>query len=54
MHLTNYSINKANSDFVHNKSAQKDNVGHKRSMTAVFNVNPLIKLKVFTPFLATG
>ena len=38
MHLTNYSINKANPDFKYNKSAEKDNVGHKRSMSSVFNV----------------
>ena len=37
IHLTNYSINKNNPDFVKNKHASVDNVGHKRSLTAVFN-----------------
>jgi hypothetical protein len=35
MHLTNYAINKGSEDFVYNEDAKQDNVGHKRSMSAV-------------------
>lgn len=35
-HLTNYSINKKNENFVENANALKDNVGSKWSMTALF------------------
>ena len=35
MHLTNYAINKNSSKFVFNYEAQKDDVGHKRSLKAV-------------------
>jgi len=35
IHLTNYAINKDNPNFVFNKSAEEDNVGHKRSLKAV-------------------
>ena len=38
MHLTNYAINKNNTNFVFNSDKIKDNVGHKRTMTAVFKV----------------
>lgn len=32
MHLTNYAINKHSEQFVQNEDADKDNVGHKRSL----------------------
>lgn len=35
MHLTNYAINKDSEDFIYNEDAKQDNVGHKRSMSAV-------------------
>ena len=38
MHLTNYAINKDNSKFVYNTDAQRDDVGHKRSLRAVFQL----------------
>ena len=36
MHLTNYAINKNNSKFVFNEDPEADDVGHKRSLAAVF------------------
>jgi tubulin polyglutamylase TTLL5 len=36
MHLTNYSVNKKNSQFVQNENSLEDNVGHKWSMSALF------------------
>jgi len=36
MHLTNYAINKKSKKFIFNTSANDDNVGHKRSLKAVF------------------
>jgi tubulin polyglutamylase TTLL6/13 len=36
MHLTNYAINKDNEGFIFNDDSKKDDIGHKRSMTAVF------------------
>ena len=36
MHLTNYAINKKSKKFIFNKDANKDNIGHKRSLTTVF------------------
>lgn len=39
MHLTNYAINKDNPNFVFNESANEDDVGHKRSLKAVFRVS---------------
>lgn len=36
MHLTNYAINKESEDFVPNEDEQKDDVGHKRSLTSIF------------------
>ena len=38
IHLTNYAINKDNPNFVFNKAAEEDNVGHKRSLKAVMKV----------------
>ena len=35
MHLTNYAINKHSVDFEYNESAEKDDVGHKRSFKAI-------------------
>ena len=37
MHLTNYAINKDSDDFVFNEDPNKDNVGHKRSLKAIFD-----------------
>ena len=34
MHLTNYAVNKDNPNFIFNDDAGKDNIGHKRSLTA--------------------
>jgi tubulin polyglutamylase TTLL6/13 len=36
MHLTNYAVNKANPNFIHNGDAKKDYLGHKRSLKAAF------------------
>jgi tubulin polyglutamylase TTLL6/13 len=36
MHLTNYSVNRVNPEFVFNTDESEDNVGHKRSLTSVF------------------
>lgn len=36
MHLTNYAINKESEDFIPNKDENKDDVGHKRSLTSIF------------------
>jgi len=38
MHLTNYAINKESEDFVANEDAKADDVGHKRSLTAIFKL----------------
>ncbi|CAD8077678.1 unnamed protein product [Paramecium primaurelia] len=35
MHLTNYAINKRSKDFVFNNDTNKDDVGHKRSLSSV-------------------
>ena len=37
MHLTNYAINKEAPGFQQNTDASKDDVGHKRSITAILN-----------------
>lgn len=37
MHLTNYAINKDNPKFIFNKSEKDMSVGHKRSLTAVYD-----------------
>lgn len=37
MHLTNYAINKTNPGFVFNTEAEKDDIGHKRSLKSVFS-----------------
>jgi tubulin polyglutamylase TTLL6/13 len=36
MHLTNYAINKDSDGFIFNEDPNKDNVGHKRSLRAIF------------------
>lgn len=35
MHLTNYAINKESDKYVRNRHAEKDNVGHKRSLSSI-------------------
>ncbi|KRX01263.1 hypothetical protein PPERSA_11710 [Pseudocohnilembus persalinus] len=35
MHLTNYAVNKRNANFQYNMNEENDNIGHKRSFTAV-------------------
>jgi tubulin polyglutamylase TTLL6/13 len=35
MHLTNYAVNKGSTKFIANNSPLMDDVGHKRSLTAV-------------------
>jgi len=32
MHLTNYAVNKYSTNFIQNKDAKLDSVGHKRSL----------------------
>jgi tubulin polyglutamylase TTLL6/13 len=36
MHLTNYAINKDNPNFIYNEDSEQDDVGHKRSLIAVY------------------
>jgi tubulin polyglutamylase TTLL6/13 len=36
MHLTNYAINKDNPNFVYNEDSEQDDIGHKRSLIAVY------------------
>lgn len=38
MHLTNYAINKLSDKFVFNNDEQDQNVGHKRSLSSVFEL----------------
>jgi tubulin polyglutamylase TTLL6/13 len=38
MHLTNYAINKNSDNFVYNEDIDDDGSGHKRSMTAVWEI----------------
>ena len=35
MHLTNYAINKNSEDFIFNEEESVDDIGHKRSLSAV-------------------
>lgn len=35
MHLTNYAINKYNSNFQQNEDEEEDDQGHKRSLEAI-------------------
>jgi tubulin polyglutamylase TTLL6/13 len=36
MHLTNYAINKDNPNFVFNEDKKRMDIGHKRSVSSVF------------------
>jgi len=49
MHLTNYSLNKHNKKFIKNEGEDKDDVGHKRSLTFVLKVffSPCIIFNIF-------
>lgn len=50
MHLTNYSVNKFASNFVHNKDAEDDASGSKWSLTAFrdyLNVNGINSAQIF-------
>jgi tubulin polyglutamylase TTLL6/13 len=38
MHLTNYAINKANPEFIHNQSETRTNIGHKRTFLAILDL----------------
>jgi tubulin polyglutamylase TTLL6/13 len=38
MHLTNYAINKENEKFIFNTNTEEMNVGHKRSLSSVFEM----------------
>ena len=38
MHLTNYAINKFNDKFEQNEDDEEDDVGHKRSLRAIFRI----------------
>lgn len=35
-HLTNYAINKESPNFVYNTDAKRSDIGHKRSLTSVY------------------
>ena len=37
MHLTNYAINKDSEQFVFNEDPNRDDIGHKRSLAAIWN-----------------
>ena len=36
MHLTNYAVNKNSENFIFNEDEVEDDVGHKRSLSAVY------------------
>jgi tubulin polyglutamylase TTLL6/13 len=36
MHLTNYAINKESPNFIFNENEECDSIGHKRSLTSLF------------------
>jgi tubulin polyglutamylase TTLL6/13 len=38
MHLTNYAINKESPNFVFNESEKDMSIGHKRSLTSVYDL----------------
>jgi tubulin polyglutamylase TTLL6/13 len=44
MHLTNYAINKESDDFVANDNEADDDVGHKRSLTAILNKIDMMRM----------
>lgn len=44
MHLTNYAINKDNSNYIVNDDKESNDDGHKQTMTSIFSVIVHIKL----------
>ena len=50
MHLTNYAINKDNPNFIFNEDEKKMDVGHKRSMTSVFELLR-IQVNIITSYI---
>ena len=38
MHLTNFSVNKNNKDFIFNENKETEDKGHKRSIKSVFRL----------------
>jgi len=38
MHLTNFSVNKNNPEFIYNENEEGEGVGHKRSIKSVFKM----------------
>jgi len=38
MHLTNFSVNKNNTEFIFNDKEENEDKGHKRSMSSVFKM----------------
>ena len=48
MHLTNYAINKKNPNFIFNKEETQDNLGHKRSFSAILKVYYYYYLATYT------
>jgi len=38
MHLTNYAINKENPNYEFNEDEEEDDVGHKRSLSSIFEL----------------
>ena len=51
MHLTNYAINKDNPNFIFNNSASDPNMGHKRSIKALFKVRTSSIMHISINFL---
>lgn len=39
MHLTNYAINKKSKNFIFNEKEENDDIGHKRSLSSLFEVH---------------
>ena len=37
MHLTNYSVNKKNPEYIFNRDDENDFIGHKRSFSSILN-----------------
>ena len=46
MHLTNYAINKGNPKFIFNNDSDKDDIGHKRSLSWFFKVISIVKFRL--------
>lgn len=38
VHLTNYAVNKSNPNFVFNENAERDDIGHKKSLTSLMRL----------------